>query len=95
MIWAARTFSRNGWYTVQDQFEEQYDQAGEPADMMLVAVETPDFRTRIIMGVSDPSLLGAYDGFAPLAESELPRFGHLLFGHQQAFEARFRWRKLT
>ena len=48
MIWATRTFSENGWYHVQDQFEEQYDAAGEPAGMMLVCVDTPDFKARTI-----------------------------------------------
>jgi hypothetical protein len=57
MIWATRTFSENGWYHVQDQFEEQYDAAGEPIGMMLVCVDTPDFKTRIYVGLPDPSLL--------------------------------------
>jgi hypothetical protein len=93
MIWATRTFTENGWYHVQDQFEEQYDAAGEPAGMMLVCVDTPDFKTRIYRGVPDPSLLASYDGLTPVAESELPRSGHLLFGSEAAFEAYFRWRR--
>ena len=90
MIWATRTFSENGWYHVQDQFEEQYDAAGEPIGMMLVCVDTPDFKTRIYIGLPEPSLLASYDGFTLVAESDLPRYGHLLFGNETAFEARFR-----
>ena len=65
MIWATRIFPQNGWYHVQDQFEEQYDAAGEPEGMMLVCVDTPDFKTRIFVGLPDPSLLASYDGFTP------------------------------
>jgi hypothetical protein len=61
--------------------------------MMLVCVDTPDFKTRIYRGVPDPSLLASYDGLTPVAESELPRSGHLLFGSEAAFEAYFRWRR--
>ena len=93
MIWAARTFSDNGGITSRTQFEEQYDAAGEPLRMMLVCVDTPDFKTRIYVGLPDPSLLASYDGFTPVAESELPRYGHLLFGNEADFEARFRWRR--
>jgi hypothetical protein len=51
MFWASRTFAPDGWYEAQDRFEEQWADAGEPADMMLVYAETPDFQTRLFVGL--------------------------------------------
>ena len=61
--------------------------------MLCAKSDTPDFKTRLYVGLPDPSLLASYDGFTPVAESELPRSGHLLFGSEAAFEAHFRWRR--
>jgi hypothetical protein len=45
MFWAAKTFARNGWFADQDRFEEQWESAGEPSNMLLVYALTPDFRS--------------------------------------------------
>ena len=40
MIWASRTFPRDGWYDVQAHFEDEYDAAGSPADRLLCRAES-------------------------------------------------------
>lgn len=89
MFWASQTFAPDSWYDVQDRFEERWADAGEPADMMLVYAETPDFQTRLFVGVPDPKLLQAHPGFEPLGEPDLPPRPKLLMGDADAFRRQF------
>ena len=89
MFWASRTFAPDNWYDAQDRFEEQWADAGEPADMMLVYAETPDFQTRVFVGVSEPDLLQTHPGFVGVVESDLPKRPKLLMGDADAFRRQF------
>jgi hypothetical protein len=89
MFWASRTFAADTWFEAQDRFEEQWAEAGEPADMMLVYAETPDFQTRVLIGLPDPKLLAAYPGFQPLEERVLPKRPKLLMGDAEEFRKQF------
>ena len=89
MFWAARTFAHDDWYEAQDRFEEQWGEAGEPPDMMLVYAETPDFQTRLFMGVPEPQLFQAHAGFEPSVEPDLPKRPKLLMGDADAFRRQF------
>jgi hypothetical protein len=89
MFWASRTFAPERWYDAQDRFEEQWAEAGEPADMMLVYAEMPDFQMRLFMGLPEPQLLQAHAGFDPLVESDLPKRPKLLMGDADAFRRQF------
>ena len=90
MIWVRRTFAREGWYHVQDRFEEQFGARGEPKDMMLLFADRPDYQTDIFVGLPDESLLSNYEGFQPIAEADLPRRVRLLWGDEHEFNRRFR-----
>jgi hypothetical protein len=89
MLWASRTFAPDGWYEAQDRFEEQWTEAGEPADMMLVYTETPNFQTRVLIGAPDPSLFAAHPGFELVREPDLPKRPKLLMGDADAFRRQF------
>ena len=78
MIWVRRTFAREGWYHVQDRFEEQFGARGDPKDMMLLFADRPDYQTDIFVGLPDESLLSNYQGIQPIAECNLPRRVRLL-----------------
>jgi hypothetical protein len=80
MFWAAKTFAKNGWFTDQDRFEEQWGSAGEPSNMLLVYALRPDFRERVFVGLPDREMLAAYPGFEPIAEHDIPRSAKLLMG---------------
>lgn len=60
MFWASRVYPTDGWFEVQDQFENQWDRAGEPSDMMLVYAEEPGDRDRVCVGLPDRALLSQY-----------------------------------
>ncbi len=89
MHWATRTFPPNGWHPVQDQFEEEYEQAGCPPDMMLVYVELPDFRMEIYVGMPRPERLEVYAGFDPCAQPPPSRRPKLLMGDLEEHDRRF------
>jgi hypothetical protein len=89
MFWASRTFAADEWYDVQDRFEEQWMEAGEPADMMLVYADTPDFRTRVLIGAPDAAFFGAHPGFEPVGEPDLPKRPKLLMGDAVSFRRHF------
>jgi hypothetical protein len=90
MQWATRTFPPDGWHHVQDQFEEEYEGAGCPPDMMLVYVELPDFRMQIYVGLPSPERLEAYVEFDPCPQPPSSRRPKLLMGdleeHARLFE---------
>jgi hypothetical protein len=90
MIWVKRTFPREGWYHVQDRFEEQFGARGEPQDMMLLFADRSDYQTDIFVGLPDESLLSRYEGFQPIAEGDLPGRVRLLWGDENEFNRRFR-----
>ena len=71
MFWATRTFPSDSWFEVQDQFEEQWAKAGEPADMMLIYTDTPDFQMRVFVGLPDP--LGDQKGQTDFSPEDCPR----------------------
>ena len=89
MFWASRTFAPNAWYEAQDRFEEQWAEAGEPPDMMLVYADTPDFQTRVLIGAPDPLLFAAHPGFEPVGEPDLPKRPKLLMGDADEFRRQF------
>jgi hypothetical protein len=89
MFWASRTFTADTWFEAQDRFEEAWAEAGEPADMMLVYVETPDFQTRVFIGLPDPKLCAAHPGFEPVEERDLPKRPKLLMGSDDEFRKQF------
>ena len=89
MFWAAQTFAHDSWYEAQDRFEEQWGEAGEPPDMILVYAETPNFQTRVFVGVPEPDLLHTHPGFVAVAESDLPKRPKLLMGDADAFRRQF------
>lgn len=89
MFWAARTFVDNAWFEVQDRFEEEWDQARQPADMMLVYSETPDFQTRLFVGLPEGRPVDDYPGFEHIEQTELPRRPKLLMGDVDEFRSRF------
>jgi hypothetical protein len=63
--------------------------AGEPADMMLVFAETPDFLTRVFIGLPDPELIAKHPGFQPVAENDPPKRPKLLMGNVDEFKRQF------
>ena len=89
MFWASRTFAPDEWYDAQDRFEEQWVEAGKPQDMMLVYADTPDFRTRVLIGAPDPTFFAPHPGFEPVDEPDLPKRPKLLMGDADAFRAQF------
>ena len=94
MFWASRTFSRDGWYPIQDQFEEDYDAAGMPADRMLCRVETTH-GTTIYVGMPEPGLLDAYTGLDRCPQPGGTVRPLLLMGDQRAFDDIFHRRRPT
>jgi hypothetical protein len=90
MIWAARLFSRDGWYILRDQFEEAYEAAGAPNDMMLAYADTPSFDTVLFIGVPDTTDLSPDEDFEVIDERTLPRNIRLLFGDETLFRERAR-----
>ena len=89
MFWAMRVFPEDGWFAVQDQFEDEWDRAGEPSDMMLVYADEPGARARICVGLPDRALLSAYAGFDEIAASQLPLGVSLLMGSHDEFRRLF------
>jgi len=89
MFWSSRNFAHDAWYETQDRFEEQWAEAGEPPDMMLVYTETPDFQTRLLIGLPDPELIAAHPGFQPVGEKDLPKRPKLLMGDVDEFRRQF------
>ncbi len=94
MIWASRTFTRDGWFHVQDQFEAAYDEAGEPVDWMLCRVEAPA-RTTIFVGLPDAAMLEAYEGFRACPQPGGMVRPLLLMGDMRAFDDLFNRRRET
>jgi hypothetical protein len=90
MHWATRIFPPNGWHHVQDQFEEEYERAGCPPDMMLVYVELPDFRMQIYVGLPGSERLEAFAEFDPCPQPPPSGRPKLLMGdleeHNRLFE---------
>jgi hypothetical protein len=78
------------FFSFQDQFEQQFTACGSPKNMMLIFVDKPGFKTEVIVGLPDETLVGAYEGFDPLSEGALPHEAGLLVRHQDEFEARFK-----
>lgn len=66
MFWASRVFPANGWFEVQYQFDDQWERAGEPADMMLVYADEPGHRDHLCVGLPDRGLLCAMPGSTKL-----------------------------
>jgi hypothetical protein len=89
MFWVSRTFAPDARYEAQDRFEEQWTEAGEPPDMMLVFSETPDFQTRVLIGLPDPALIARHPGFQPLEVADLPKRPKLLMGDVDEFRRQF------
>jgi hypothetical protein len=89
VIWATKTFAPDGWFGVQDLFEEQWDLLENPREMMLVLVDTPDRRTNIYVGLPDAALLPDYAGFRVIKRDELPAAAGLLMGVPDEFERHF------
>jgi hypothetical protein len=89
VIWAKRTFTRSDWIPVQDQFEKQFLTLNAPRDMMLVVMDNDDVRQTLYIGLPNDELLGTFEGFNIVNESELPREARLLVGNQSAFEEQF------
>ena len=89
MLWASRTFAPDGWYEAQDRFEEQWSEAGEPGDMMLVYAETPDFQTQVLIGLPTAELMAAHPGFQLIDEADLPKRPKLLMGDADEFRRQF------
>lgn len=89
MFWATRDFPEDGWFAVQDQFEEEWERAGERPDMMLVYGYEGGTRARICVGLPDRALLSAYSGFVEVAGSDLPRRASLLMGSEEEFSRLF------
>jgi hypothetical protein len=92
MHWATRTFSVDGWYYVQDQFEAEWEASGSPSDMMLVYVQLPDHSMQLFVGLPDAGELLRYRGFdhCPLPpSSSQPK---LLMGDLKEHEFLFRRR---
>lgn len=93
MHWATRAFSPDGWYHVQDQFEEEYEAAGSPPGMLLVYSEMPDFRMRIFVAMPEPSLLDLYSGFERCPRPEPSLRPKLLMGDNAEFDQLFNMRR--
>jgi hypothetical protein len=89
MFWASRTFAPDTWFEAQDRFEEQWTEAGEPANMMLVYAETPDFQIHVLIGLPDATLIAAHPGFQQVGEPELPKRPKLLMGDVDEFTRQF------
>lgn len=89
MFWASRVYPADGWFEVQDQFEDQRDIAGEPADMMLVYAEEPGLGARICVGLPARAMLSAYAGFDEIAQADLPRHMSLLMRSENEFKTLF------
>jgi hypothetical protein len=89
MYWASRTFAPGAWFEAQDRFEELWADAGEPADMMLTYVDTPDFQVRIFVGLPAPADSVAFPEFQPVQEPDLPKRPKLLMGDVDEFKRRF------
>ena len=93
MFWATRTFSKDGWYYVQDQFEEEFEAAEGPPDTMLVYVELPDFRMQLFVGMPEPHLLELYSGFERCSRPAASNRPKLLMGDPARFDELFNPRR--
>jgi hypothetical protein len=89
MFWASRVFPADGWFEVQDQFEDQWERVGEPADMMLVYADEPRHNVRVCVGLPSRAMLSAYAGFKEIAPADLPRPMSLLMGSEDEFRRLF------
>jgi hypothetical protein len=89
VIWAARTFTRGDWMSVQDLFEQQFLALNAPRDMMLVAVDNHDGSQTLYVGLPNDERLRTFEDFTLVDASELPREARLLVGNQTAFEEQF------
>jgi hypothetical protein len=86
MFWATRVFPEDGWFAVQDQFEDEWERAGEPPDMMLVYAYEQGSRARICIGLPDRALFSAYLGFDEIDPADLPCPMSLLMGNEDEFK---------
>ena len=91
MHWATRTFSGDGWFYVQDQFEVEWERAGSPSDMMLVYIELPDFSMQLFVGVPDLGELLRYRGFEPCSPPASSARPKLLMGDVKEHNLLFSW----
>jgi hypothetical protein len=89
MFWATRVLPADGWFEVQDQFENEWERAGEPPDMMLMYADEPGLRARICVGLPDRALLSEYAGFTEISAAELPPKVSLLMGSEDEFQRLF------
>lgn len=74
MVWAKRLFKTANYEPYQDRLAKlQLAYAPQYAQFMMVTVEHDDMSETCYVGVPDKTLLGVFDGFEPVAESELPK----------------------
>jgi hypothetical protein len=56
-----------------DRFEEQWAEAGEPSDMLLVYADTPDFQTQVLIGLPTAEMMAGHPGFKLIDKTDLPK----------------------
>ncbi len=91
-IWATRRVPLSEGSAIQDRFAELSLRLGDPPTMMMVSANAsyPEGTEDIFIQVPDLSLLTRFPGFEPIEEGALPEYARLDFGHQDAFQERFR-----
>ncbi len=91
--WFAKDFPVGDWAYVQDAFENIIVRLGAPEAMMLISERRADGVERLYGCFPHPDMAKAFDGFAPVGESDLPRNPSLLVGNQTVYAERFGYHK--
>ena len=89
MIWATKVFESEGWYEVQDTFEEQFAKLGAPSSMMLLMTAPEPLKRQLWMTLPSEIMLPFYPGFE-LVTGPLPIDPGLLVGNVAEFRRMFR-----
>jgi hypothetical protein len=72
-----------------DRFEEQWAEAGEPSDMLLVYADTPDFQTQVLIGLPTAENDGGPSRVQTHRQNRPAQGPKLLMGDAGEFRRRF------
>jgi hypothetical protein len=89
-LWIERTFPIDGFFHMQNFFQDQFTALKQPREMILVQVNSPDLSTtRLIAGLPEGTSAAQYEGFVEIQPSELPSTASFLVGHPDRFKELF------
>jgi hypothetical protein len=89
MAWFQRHYGSADYGQEFERFEQMFNSLHGPRDMMMISTGMTD--ATIYLSLPDPKLAALFSGFVAIQPADLPTEATLLIGHQDAFQARFRF----